>query len=87
MKNVWSVVSEQQVFLVLIALREDRPGLWGACGGLGPAWRTPRSVAPGVQPRATGLALPCLSPLETGLDSGPLSPDPRRPVPKKMFPA
>lgn len=40
MKSSWSAASEQKVFLMLMALREDRPGMWEGCGGPGPTQRT-----------------------------------------------
>lgn len=67
------LVHEQGVLLVLMALG----GHGESVMELGPPGGTPRRVAPGVWPLSTGLALPCHSQLETGLDSGPRSPDPR----------
>lgn len=58
------MVSGQEVFLVLIALREDRPGMWGSCGG------------PGLDTRQTlqtlSSFLPVLDPYPTSNSLGQL---------------
>lgn len=55
------MVSGQEVFLVLIALKENRPGMWGSCGG------------PGLDTRQTlGSFLPVLDPNPTSNSLGQL---------------
>lgn len=84
------------MFLVFMALREDSPRMWGGCGGPGTTKRTSgffnkasqqncgsQGVAFGHRVYIT-LSFPTG---DTGLNSGPLRPDPRTPGPRKLSPA
>lgn len=72
------------MFLVLMALREERPGTRGGCGGPGHLEGSSRSVAFMGWPLATELASLCHPHWRLRLGQWPLSPDPRRPAPKKF---
>lgn len=71
---------EQEVFLVLMAWREDGPGTWGGCDGRRPTQRQQGSSNKASQPKCGSRVWPlvlvlvpsCHSPLETQAWTGVL---------------